>query len=178
MTTSPEWFVSANSQLYGPYTEQQLIAFAGEGRVTAGTMIRNGTSGPFEEAAKVPILAAIFGASAAPTHTNATPTKAAQGEEAKPGNFVIIADLRQRGGVAFEAALYNLGPTYRLSPNVWMLQSPLTAGAIRNELTPKVAGHDNFVVVDATRNKIAWFGLGPQADSSLRAIWLKGDPKP
>lgn len=172
VTTPAEWFVSANSQLYGPYSEEQIVAFAREGRISAGTMVRNGRSGPFDEAAKVTILAPIFGASAAP------PKATAAGEEAKPGNFVLIADLRQRGSVAFEAAVAKLGPSYRLSPNVWMVQSALTAGAIRNELTPTIAGHDNVVVIDASRNKIAWFGLGPQADSSLRAIWLKGETKP
>jgi hypothetical protein len=166
-----EWFVSANSQLYGPYSEEQLIAFAKEGRVTAGTMVRNGRSGPFDEASKVPVLAAIFGATV-------SPPKATAADEARPVNFVIIADLRQRGAVPFEAAINKLGPNYRLSPNVWMLQSALTAGAIRNELTPTVGGHDNCVVVDATRNKIAWFNLGPQADASLRAIWLKGGGEP
>lgn len=171
MTTSLEWFVSANSQLYGPYPEEQLVAFAREGRITAATMVRSGRSGPFEEAGKVPALAAAFG----PATT--TPPKVTAAEEAKPGNFVIIADLRQRGGTAFEGALAKLGPNYRLSPNVWVLQSALTAGAVRNELTPTIGGHDNCVVVDVSRNKIAWFNLGPQADSSLRAIWLKGDPK-
>lgn len=167
MNTSAEWFVSANSQLYGPYSEEQLLTFAREGRVTAQTMVRAGRSGAFDEAGKFAALSSAFAASPS--------SSKAPAEDAKPGNFVIIADLRQRGAVPFEAALNRIGPNYRLSPNVWMLQSPLTAGAIRNELTPHVQGHDNCVVIDASRNKIAWFNLGPQADSSLRAIWLKGE---
>lgn len=120
------------------------------------------------QAASHPALAQDFGLQ--PSAPRSAPSERADN---KPVNFVVVADLRSRGSLPFEAALNKIGPNYRLNPLVWLLQSSLTAGAIRNEVTPHVGANDHLFIVDTLRSKIAWYNFGPQADAHIRSIWLR-----
>lgn len=48
------WYVAVNSQSYGPYTEEQMRAFAAEGRVTAHSYIRQNSMDKFISAGQHP----------------------------------------------------------------------------------------------------------------------------
>jgi len=70
-----------------------------------------------------------------------------------------------------------LGPTYRLNQLVWLLHSDNSAGAIRNELVQHLGNTDNVFIADASRGKMAWFNLGPEADARIRKVWTKAGDK-
>ena len=150
-----------------------MRSFIAEGRVAAATMVREGNSGPFGTAASFPMLTEPFpDAAHAPSPPGPVDT-----EERSLANFVVVADLRSANSVAFEAALNRIGLNYRVNPNVWLLQSKLTPGSIRNDVAPLLGASDHILVIDTAHSKIAWANFGPQADAQLRAIWIKAATK-
>jgi hypothetical protein len=195
------WRINVSGQVYGPYTGHQIKAFAAEGRVAAHSIVQTGETGPWITAIDDPILAQLFVVSQPPaatpmaqplqhktnsaqpsTHTATTAQIAAGNSPATAGesvsaNFVIIADIRARSSTPFEAALTRLGTAYRLNHLVWLLHSDKSAGAIRNELVQHLGNTDSVFIADASRGKMAWFNLGPEADARIRKVWRTGGDK-
>lgn len=192
------WRINVSGQVYGPYTGHQIKAFAAEGRVAAHSIVQTGEAGPWITAIDDPILAQLFVVSQPPAakpmaepiqhRTHAAPApQPARGAEASAqpaaapaatpdlasSNFIIIADIRGRASVPFEAALNRLGTNFRLNPLTWLLHSEHSAGAIRNELVQHLGNTDSIFIADAGRGKMAWFNLGPEADARIRKVWQK-----
>lgn len=157
------WRINVSGRVYGPYSGEQIRAFASEGRVAPHSIVQSG-EGPWITAIDDPVLAQLF------VQGKVQPAVATAAE---PGgaNFVVIADLRAGGSGLFEAAISRLGDAYRLNTLVWFVHSTRSAGSIRNELTQHVGRSDTLVVVDATRDKTAWFNLGPEVDVKIRRVW-------
>ena len=44
---------------------------------------------------------------------------------------------------------------------------------MRNALVRKLGKLDTLFIVDAGRDKAAWFNFGPEADTRIRKIWSK-----
>jgi len=179
------WRINVSGQVYGPYTGQQIKAFATEGRLAPHSIVQAG-DGPWITAIDDPVLGQLFVQKqaqkpAAPAPAQgfgprgaAEPASAAAAEHTS-ANFVVIADLRSRGSGPFEAAISRLGDVYRLNPLVWLLHTDRTAGTIRNELIQHMGQSDHLIIVDATRGKTAWFNLGPEGDSKIRRVWKRTD---
>ena len=175
------WRINVSGQVYGPYTGQQIKAFATEGRLAPHSIVQAG-DGPWITAIDDPVLGQLFVQKpAAPAQAQGFGARAAAepaaGAQAEPtsANFVVIADLRSRGSGPFEAAISRLGEVYRVNPLVWLLHTDRTAGTIRNELIQHMGANDHLVIVDATRGKTAWFNLGPEGDSKIRKVWKRTD---
>jgi hypothetical protein len=196
------WRINVSGQVYGPYTGHQIKAFAAEGRIAAHSIVQTGEAGPWITAIDDPVLAQLFVVSQPPaakpmaepiqhrTHAAPAPQPARTAEHAPQpaaapaatadlasSNFIIIADIRGRASVPFEAALNRLGINFRLNPLTWLLHSEYSAGAIRNELVQHLGNTDSVFIADAGRGKMAWFNLGPEADSRIRKVWQKPGDK-
>jgi hypothetical protein len=151
------WRINVSGHVYGPYSGEQIRAFASEGRVAPHSIVRSG-EGPWITAIDDPVLAQLF--------VQGRPETVAAG-----ANFVVIADLRSRASGPFEAAIGKLGQAHRLNALVWLLHSDRSAGTIRNELVQHIGHSDHLVIVDATRDRTAWFNLGPEVDAKIRRVW-------
>jgi hypothetical protein len=162
------WRINVSGRIYGPYSGEQIRAFASEGRVAPHSIVQSG-EGPWITAIDDPVLAQLF-VQGRP-QTVATKLKEDARAEVAGANFVIIADLRSRGSAPFEAAVGRLGHAHRLNSLVWFLHSDRSAGTIRNELIQHIGHSDNLVIVDATRDRTAWFNLGPEVDAKIRKVW-------
>lgn len=92
---------------------------------------------------------------------------------AESSNFIIVFDLKSRGHTKLEEQIMALGRAVRVQAGVWLLNAHMTSGAIRNSLTKFFGSGDTFFIVDATRDKIAWFNLGPEADAQIRQVWRR-----
>jgi len=181
------WRINVSGQVYGPYTGHQIKAFAAEGRLAAHSIVQTGEAGPWITAIDDPVLAQLFVVANPPAARPISEPKAQAGRAAQPAaattpelatsNFIIIADIRGRASAPFEAALNRLGINFRLNPLVWLLHSEYTAGAIRNELVTHLGNTDSVFIADAGRGKMAWFNLGPEADSRIRKVWQKPGDK-
>ena len=93
--------------------------------------------------------------------------------ERKPTQFAIVLDIKSRASAGLEPAILSLGYAHRLVPNVWILSTEQSVGAVRNRLMQEIGKTDALFVVDASRGKAAWFNFGPEADSRIRRIWQK-----
>lgn len=96
-----------------------------------------------------------------------TAAAAGHGVEAR---LLVIADLRS-GSPSFQPALSSLGENTQITQSVWALRTSESVGAVRNRLGAETRQGDRLIVVDATRDRFAHLGLGPEVESRLRQIW-------
>lgn len=88
-------------------------------------------------------------------------------------NFVLIFDVKSRGHGKLEEDIMNMGRSVKILPGIWLLNGPYTAGGIRNQLLHHFGTLDSFFIIDASRDKLAWFNLGPEVDSQIRQVWRR-----
>jgi hypothetical protein len=178
------WTISANGHTYGPYTVEQMRAFAAEGRLASHSLVAREGEDQFHPASADAELAALFRlaapAPARPVFFTADGDTAqpnfGRNEEEKAGertHYVIVADMKSRSISGLEEEIFNFGPAYPIMPQGWILSSEMSINVIRNTLVKKLGKLDTLFVVDATHDKAAWFNFGPEAETRFRRIWLK-----
>jgi GYF domain 2 len=191
---SPSWIVNVAGRAYGPYTDAQMQAFSSEGRLAPQSLVARNGDTQFRAAADEPALAALFGLHKMPDPPNpapaatVTPIKPADApsafgqkdDPAKPGeraHIIIIADMKSRSIDGLEEEIYKLGPAFAFLPQAWLLSTDMSVNAIRNLLVQQLGKLDALFLVDATRDKAAWFNFGPEADTRIRRNWAR-TPEP
>ncbi len=98
-------------------------------------------------------------------------------------NNLVIA-YRLEGGATSEEemgqALARLGDAVPLLPGVWYVKATLGAGAAADEVRRVMNATDVLLVVDASNNELARFGLGCAACAAVDRLWehRADDPKP
>ena len=161
---APTWWVQVRDNAYGPYTAAHVRQFIVEGRVKPATLVANDRAGPWREArATEPFIGALR-----PHFNVAMP--------AEPGlaNMFVFAEIHSGAWTAFMAALEAFGRIVELAPGFWLVRTHLTSGVVRNTLSQTLGRGDRFAVVDATRDRLAWFNLGPGTDVAIREVWSTG----
>lgn len=167
-TTTGKWWVQVRGKAYGPYSMAQLHGFAVEGRIRPATSVADSKDGAWVEARRVFGLNAAF---RSPEPANDT---------AEAANIFIHAEIISGSWNAFMAALESMGFVADLAPGLWLLRTRHSAGVVRNTLSQTLEKGDRFVVVDATRDRLAWFNLGPEVDVRIGKVWngpLRPDAK-
>ena len=184
------WTINVAGQAYGPYSEQQLQTFVGEGRLAAHSLVALNGSSEFRAAGTYPMLARYFAPANAPAPSATGKFVTASGVESEDdtisptfgrsndeprsgerGRYVVIADMKSRSISGLEEEIMNMGPAYPLMPQAWLLISDQPINQIRNALVQKLGKMDTLFLVDATHNKAAWFNFGPEADTRIRRVW-------
>ncbi|MDG1416918.1 MAG: DUF4339 domain-containing protein [Maricaulis sp.] len=160
------WFVKVESRVYGPYTPVQMSSFVSEGRIAAHSQISKYRDRDWGTASEVAEFAGWAGeVDKAPTsEKRITPG-------VRTANFVIIAEIHSENGAEFTTALASYGDLEAITDGVWLLRGQTTAGVLRNELSHALDRDDKLMVVDASRDRSAWFNLGSDADTNIRALW-------
>lgn len=159
-TAAPgQWWVEVRGKAYGPYAQAQLSRFVEEGRVRPTTRVSDRPDGAWIEARKV------IGLMNSGAHRPAN--------DAAPGgaNVFVHAEIRSGAWNGFMAALESMGAICELSSGLWLLRTRHSAGIIRNALSQTLEQGDRFVVVDASRDRFAWFNLGPEVDVRVSKVW-------
>lgn len=167
--TSPQWWVQVRGQGYGPYTFEQLSGFVEEGRVRPSTPVSNSPDSGWTEARRVDGLLP----QARPEATFATASSAkadAAATSAEAANIFVFAEIRSGAWMAFMAALESMGAMVELAPGLWLVRTRFSAGVMRNALSQTLEMGDKFVVMDATRDRMAWFNLGPEVDVRIGKV--------
>ena len=98
-----------------------------------------------------------------------TPKPANDVEEA--ANVFVHAEILSGAFMGFVAALESMGRICDVAPGLWLLRTQYSAGIVRNTLSQTLERCDRFVVIDATRDRLAWFGLGPETDVRISKVW-------
>lgn len=153
----PVWHVLAAGKTYGPYTMGQLRGYRDEGRILPGTPVARGPGGAFRPALEVE---ALFGGAADPD-SRAGPAH----------NFLLVVP-----GPVSEDLLGRLGELSAcldVAPGVFVLRARRRLAELREAIAP-LAG-DRMILVDASSDRLAWSGLGPQTDRALRELWITGE---
>ena len=154
---SGQWWVQVRGESYGPYSRDQLATFISEGRVLPTTKVSDAKDGVFIEARKV---IGLMG------HT-----RDAANDQGGAANIFVHADISSGASNAFKAAMSAAGSFCDLGPGLWLLRTNLSVGAIRNTLSQSLESGDRLVVVDASRDRLAWFNLGPEVDVKITKVW-------
>ena len=178
------WTISVNGRSYGPYTAEQMRAFAAESRLAAHSLVARAGEDQYRPASQDAELAPLFRPAAAPTparpvfFTADGDSQQNFGRHEEPAgaersHFIIIADMKSRSISGLEEEVFKLGPAYPILPQAWIVSSELQINAIRNALVQKLGKLDILFIVDATRDKAAWFNFAPEGESRIRRIWQK-----
>lgn len=157
--TSANWWVQVRGRAFGPYSLEQMARMLSEGRVRATTMVSNDRDCGWTEAHKMTALRGLR----TPTPSNDTQVEAA--------NVFVHAEIISGAWNAFVAAIEGMGAVCELSPGLWLVRTKFSAGVLRNTLSQTLERGDRFVVIDATRDRLAWFNLGPEVDVRIQKIW-------
>ena len=162
------WYVKVEGRVYGPYTPAQMQAFIGEGRVAAHSQVSESREGEFRQASAVDHFSEWFEeARQGPEEQRRAPV------DARSANFVVIAMIGPDSRAAFENALGDFGEHEEMSNGVWLLRGATSAAILRNELSHLLDRDDRLLVIDASRDRAAWFNLGRDADQRIRDLWAR-----
>jgi len=175
------WTIKANERCFGPYTLDQMRAYASEGRLAAHSLVARTGEKEHHPAAEDDDLAPLFRPAPAPQRPVFFTAEGDLGAQSFGRNdaavasahFIVIADMKSRSISGVEEELFKCGQAYAIMPQAWLLSSEMSINAIRNTLVQKLGRIDMLFIVDASRNKAAWFNYGPEADSRIRRIWQK-----
>lgn len=154
------WRVLVSDEIYGPYTLGQVRQFIKEGRINPHTKIAEGVDARFITAGSYTKLGPAFESRTTETFSP------------KPSNLVIIAQLIEDDR-ALVNALNQLGSFGEAMPGVFLLQSSARLLDIHTRLSTITREGEKIMIVDATNDRLAWLGLGTDADEHLRAVWNK-----
>ena len=177
---SSTWTVSVAGRSYGPYSLDQMQAFAAEGRLAPHSLVQRAGEPDVRQATEDSELATLFApvaraAAPAPGRSETPATFGRQDDAAvsQRTHFVIISDMKSGSVASLEEEIFNLGQAFALLPQVWILLAESSVNAVRNRLIQKLGKLDILFVADATHDKAAWFNFGPEAEARIRRIWQK-----
>lgn len=165
---SVKWRIMVGDKTYGPYPRTRVIEFLKEGRVTASTMLSCGQDPHFLRADSHPNLRWDF---KAPRRRKFGDPRLDPGETEVPVCNYLIAARLTGSNDKFEKALRDSGKMNRAAGDIWVLRSRHTIQSIRNQLTNAMKPHESFVIVNATKDRLAWYNIGVEADIAVRGVW-------
>jgi hypothetical protein len=179
--------MSVGGRVYGPYSLDQMRGFHAENRLADHSMVAREGEEQFRAAGEDPALAPLFQRESPATEQAVEPAQ--QPESAQPrrfgakqeaeqsdgqvAHFVIVADMKSRSISGLEEEIFSLGEAHRFGPQAWVLCSEGTINTIRNALVQKLGKLDTLFIVDAARDKAAWFNFGPETDTRIRKMWSR-----
>ncbi len=162
-----QWRVMVDGKVYGPYPRAKLLEFLREGRVTSHTMLSCGADTQFHRADEHPNLRWDFQKKPRGFHEK----RLDDGEETAPVcNYFVCARLLA-GVEPFERVLHQSGKFARAGSGMWVVRSRVTLPQLRNRLSVALRKDEQFVVVNATKGRLAWFNLGAEHDVAVRSVW-------
>jgi len=180
---SESWTISVNGHSYGPYTAEQMRAFAAEGRLAAHSLVARQGEERYQPASADSALAVLFPVGepatakpSLPSAENDAPQTFGRNEQEKTSgrtHFIVVADMKVRSISALEEEIFKCGPAYPIMPQAWVLSSEMSLNALRNLLVQRLGKLDTIFIADTTHDKAAWFNYAPEGESRIRRIWQK-----
>jgi hypothetical protein len=167
-----KWRIKVGDKEYGPYPRTRLIDFLKEGRVTGSTLLCCGNDTEFVPAARHPNLRWDFSPK---RRRGFGEVKLEPGETEVPVcNYLIAARLLSTHD-AFERVLRDAGKVARAAGDVWVVRSKHTVQQLRTKLSLVMRKDEQVLIVNASKDRLAWFNLGPENDIAVRDVWDSDD---
>ncbi|MFP3944316.1 MAG: hypothetical protein ACLFWF_10505 [Alphaproteobacteria bacterium] len=168
------WWVREEDRIRGPYTGKQMLAFLLKGFIRPGTPVRPDTEREWRLASDDPEFARYFAEPAAGAMPAAPP-----GTEERPArrlpHFVIIADGGACPAGRIEDMIGELGPKYRLTEDVWFLQSALPVEKIRTYLARQLSSIERLFIIDMRTGNWASHKFGEELEEGIRRLIDEGE---
>ncbi|ACT58347.1 hypothetical protein [Hirschia baltica] len=164
-----QWRVQVDGTIYGPYPRARLIDFLREGRVNAHTLLACGEDDVFFRADEHPNIRWNFSGNTENTARIASENKDEDQAPTVCNYFIsgrILTNLHH-----FEQVLNAAGKFARAGNDMWVLRSNITLPQLRNKLSAVMGKDEQFVIVNATKGRLAWFNLGVEPDIAVRSVW-------
>ena len=163
------WWVKVRDKVYGPYTRELMARFMAEGRVTPKSLVALSREGEWTEARNSPTLQGALGESRTQFKAEDAPNH--------PANLIIYTEIASGASQRIEYELRQLGAVAEINPGVYLLRTRRTAGAVRNAMSQLLSRGDKLLVMDSSRDRLAWFNLGPETDARIREVWNAAVPE-
>jgi len=160
-----KWYVLVDGQSYGPYTQDVMTGFVGEGRVISATLISTDAQQGFVAAGSLPVFQHWIGRAlqmAQPqvhTHGTASPTSFQTPSNVRPQTqtapvqtqqpaqvsmqetlFIVMAEVDPKTGMNFLRTLQSFGHVQRISDSVWLLQARHSLSEVKDALSVSLDG--------------------------------------
>lgn len=165
------WWVKTNEKVYGPYSREQMSRFLGEGRVTATTLVSTRPTGDWTETRHCRVFNAALEEARGAFRT----AREAKADVAE-ANILVWADMISGSLRRLEHELRQLGAVAQVTPGLYIVRTTRTAGTLRNALSQILERGDKLLVLDSSRDRLAWFNLGPETDAHIREVWNAPNP--
>lgn len=156
----PVWYVHVEDEIYGPYSERQMLDFVDDGRVTPDSRVSAGEGGELVRADELSLFRRSFGLD--------EDEVAAKGFAA---NFLISAKLAPASRELFLSELDTAGVFSEVFRDTFLVRSRMSVVDLRISLERAIAPSEQLIIVDATRNRLAWSNCGVETDAMIRGIW-------
>lgn len=85
--------------------------------------------------------------------------------------FLIMAEIRSSGEMAFLQTIQNFGQVERIGDTVWLVRTSNAVEQIRNTLSQTLDQQDRLFILDSNTGKTAWFNIGADLDHRIRELW-------
>ncbi len=108
---------------------------------------------------------------AAPTQMPQSDTARRTISGAASNVFLIMAEIRSSGEMAFLQTMQNFGQAERIGDTVWLVRTSNTVEQIRNILSQTLDQQDRLFILDSNTGKTAWFNIGADLDHRIRELW-------
>lgn len=167
-----KWRIKVGDKEYGPYPRSRLIDFLKEGRVNASTLLCCGTDAEFVRADRHANLRWDFSPA---RKRRFGEVKLDPGETEVPICNYFIAARLLGSNEAFERVLRAAGKMARAAGDMWVVRSKLTVQQLRQQLSMVMKKDEQVVIVNASKDRLAWFNLGPDNDIAVRDVWDSDD---
>ncbi len=188
MIAAENWCIKVADKVYGPYSADQMRKLAQEGRLAAWSLVSPAGSRAWREAREETRLANFFQVNGAAAPEKPAPKKPADGapktaalfgkskadSPSRAANFIVIFDNACGSANRVEAAMFSLGPAFRLTENVWNVTCELTAVGVRNAIAPYLTPHEPIFVVDTERGRSSWQNFSLEEQSKIAAAYALG----
>ncbi|MEM9233307.1 MAG: GYF domain-containing protein [Pseudomonadota bacterium] len=171
------WCIKVAEKVYGPYTDQQMEAFATEGRLAPRSNVSPAGGTTWREAHNYSSLARLF--EKGPKASGPTFGKAGNDDNAHtipdgaPATIVIIFDTVSATAGRLENEIRALGDGFRITDNVWCITTTLSAVGVKNALVPRLSSREFVYVADTSRGRATWHNTTPEVHARLTRASVK-----
>ena len=177
MLATDNWCIKVAQRVYGPYTHEQMAAFATEGRLSGQSLVAPAGGKTWREARQYPAISGMLERGPKPGAKSFGKNAAETGHpvlaEGATANFVVVFDVVSGAASRLAHVLASLGPAFRLTDNVWTVGSNQTALGVKNAIAPHLALREPLFVIDCSRGRTAWQNFAPETHAKLTKAWVK-----
>jgi len=87
--------------------------------------------------------------------------------------YIVMAEIQSGSAMRFLQTLQNFGRAQRVGDTVWVLKSQASAQNLQLALSQTLTRQDRLFISATTAAQSAWFNLGADMDSRIKALWAE-----